>query len=176
VRAALRLLAAAFASLLLLPPAAGAKGVLSVQVCGGDECTRVRDGVLPAPGALAGPQVLDPPRREPFAHVVTEIGHEGTVVARDWARFLPRAGLLQADNGGWIVPDGAAVAALRRIVRELELMPAARLRMLEAPAPPPPAPVAAAPRVPGWLSPATAALLVALALVPLARLRRAPAG
>ena len=92
-----------------------------MQVCGGGgDCVRVRAGVLLVPGMLAGPQVVEAPRREPFARVVTEIGYENTVVARHRVAFLPRAGLLQAGNGGWIVPDGEAVTALRGIVQELD--------------------------------------------------------
>jgi hypothetical protein len=79
------------------------------------------------------------------------------------------------------------VAALRRLTRELTLLPAARLRLdrtaepaatagaLE-PASPAPATAASSGAVPGWLAPVGAALLVALLLFPLARMRRAPAG
>jgi hypothetical protein len=108
------------------------------------------------------------------------IGDGREVVARERSAFLPGAGLYRHRTGQWFRPGEAAVAALRRITGTLALVPAERLRGARTSEPAAPAPrvpvAAAAGGVPGWLAPAAAALLVALALVPLARMARAPAG
>ena len=177
----LRLLAAAVAVLVVLPSAAQAKELMSVQVCGRDECLRIRDRDLLAPGLIHGSLVARPPAREPFARLVMHIGDGRQVVARERSAFLPRAGLYRLRTGQWFRPGEAAVAALRRIAATLALVPAERLPIARpreplAPASAAPHTAAAVGGLPGWLAPAAAALLVALALVPLARIRRAPAG
>ena len=125
----LRLLAATVAVLVLLPSAAQAKELMSVQVCGRDECVRIRDRDLLAPGLIHGSLVARPPAREPFARLVMHIGDGREVVARERSAFLPRAGLYRLRTGQWFRPGEAAVAALRRITATLALVPAERLQI-----------------------------------------------
>lgn len=150
------------ALLLLAAVPAVAKEVRSASVCGADGCSPItegHEGMLGGAPALKGPTAAEPFVRLRFAFA--EPGSDRRVTVRNV--FLPKSGLLLADDGTWMLPGD--VAALRRIARTVEPLPASRMPGAVQPAPPAPVPPAAAPEpaddggFPWW---------IALVAVPLA--------
>jgi LPXTG-motif cell wall-anchored protein len=137
-----------FVLALVLAPSAHAKGITGMQVCGQHRCI---DMTGQADERFLGVAEADGPRRpEPFVVFNAEMSAPGEPdMAGFTMRFLPKAGLFRAEDGGWYEPRPGAVAALRRAAGHLSPFPASRLDRpapeLTAPAPPPPDPRTPAP-------------------------------
>jgi hypothetical protein len=133
-----RLVLLAFAALLALPPAAGAKQVGGLTVCGRDGCHEVTAKAA-LKGFMSGYETLSPEKAEPFYAVRVAMMHDGERAGGWKVRYLPAAGLIvaQADYGKkiWTRPAGVTARALRRAARGLEPYPAAKLGPVREPSP-----------------------------------------
>ena len=141
----LLLLLPAFA-VLVLPPAAGAKEVGSLALCGTNGCHGVPGGEARRAFENSGMTAPAPDRAEPFLQLrVTIRAHEGEDIPGFSLRWLPAANVIRAtDDRGyatWSRPAAALTRALRRAARGLDRKPAAALGRLST-APPPTARVA----------------------------------
>jgi hypothetical protein len=127
-------------SLLAMAPAAGAKEVGALVLCGADGCHGV-------PGEAARRAFMDssmtapaPDRAEPFLQLRVRIDEGGTQAFRFAVRWLPGADVIRSpDDRGyamWTRPSAVLSRALRRAARGLEPKPAAALGTLRT-APPP---------------------------------------
>jgi hypothetical protein len=184
----------AIAGALALAPAAAAKEVSKVEVCGTSGCTSIprddlgafMDGGLPA----------DPPahaaRWYTIRYTISPGKGEDMKPFKFRNAYVPGANLLrergEGSKFGWSEPSAAFVRAVRPAIREVTAFPAARLRGLDAklpdvavtetvPAPADP-PAATGDSTPwGWIvlaGIAGAALLAAVALRVRRGQRRAP--
>lgn len=126
-----RLLGALAAVALALPAAAGAKGLVSLSVCGTDGCHTTRDrpalahafdSVAQANPGQKGPffklrgAIGEPGRRHAFGHVVS--------------LWMPSLNVIRGDDGpfaGYTMPDPALKTVLTRLARGLHSFPAAEL-------------------------------------------------
>ena len=93
-----RLLAFALPAVLLLaaPSAAIAKEVSDAKVCGADGCKAIANA---DETMLGGQAVRGPAAAEPFVRLRFEIGDGAGYSERVSNIFLPRSGLLLADDG-----------------------------------------------------------------------------
>ena len=112
-------------------PAADAKKIEAVEVCGSSRCVDVRGDdmfALAEPGPpFYGYRSGDAPRRSsPFYRVAITVGggggHESFHVD-----LLPRAGLVRGTDGAWTRLTARARRALARATADLPPLPASRL-------------------------------------------------
>jgi hypothetical protein len=112
-------------------PAAEAKQIESVEVCGSARCVEVHGDdmfALAEPGPpFYGYRTGDPPRKSsPFYRVAITVGgggaHESFKVD-----LLPRAGLVRGADGAWTRLTARARRALARATADLPPLPASRL-------------------------------------------------
>jgi hypothetical protein len=179
-------LAAAVAALAMLPGTAQAKVVMSLVACGSSGCIDVTESGKVGHAVLdGGAPIIGPSRAEPFLRLRYGIGDGKELVERFTTTFLPASGLIRNADGTWMRMDADGVALLRERTRGVEPFAASRLELPAAATRVEPAPASGAPGAPDdgrglpvWVlvSAAVAAALAALALVPWARARRAPAG
>jgi LPXTG-motif cell wall-anchored protein len=128
------------ALVLALPPAAGAKEVGSLALCGTDGCHGVKGSQAKRDFENGAREAQPPAQAEPFLELRVRIrAHEGERIPGFSLRYLPTAGLLRStdERGGaaWTRPAPALAAALRQAARGLRPKPAALLGSLR-PAPP----------------------------------------
>ncbi|MDX6677991.1 MAG: hypothetical protein QOE31_2043 [Solirubrobacteraceae bacterium] len=115
-----RLLAVALPAVLLLCSPAAAKEVSSAKVCGDDGCRSIAgadDSLL-----QGGPPTDGPARSEPFVRMEFRVA-EGPGQSQSVRNiFLPRSGLILADDGvTWMRP--IALAQLRQQARRVTPLP-----------------------------------------------------
>src|SRR2546429_7560209 len=95
-----RLLPALALALLLLPPQAGAKGFVSLSVCGTTGCHTTRDKHELADAMDAAPQA-DPGQTGSFYKLhmaIGEPGHKGPLAhVESW--WMPSVGVIRGDEG-----------------------------------------------------------------------------
>ena len=125
---------------LALPPAAGAKEVGSLALCGTDGCHAVKGSEAKRDFENGATDAQPPARAESFLELRVKIrAHEGERIPGFSLRYLPAAGLLRGvDERGyaaWTRPGPTLAAALERAARGLRPKPAALLGSLRA-APP----------------------------------------
>jgi hypothetical protein len=182
----------ALASALLIAPAAGAKGISKMEVCGKSQCATLPGHGDDLEALLAGGTTAGPPEGPAPWYVV----HTTVRPSRgeDFEPFsfreayVPSAGLLRvrAEGGGyeWRTVGTDYEAAMRKATAGLAPRPAARLRGLEPVqakvdevVAPPAAEQAGGAGLPWWIAVAAAAagLIAALALYGRRRGRTVPA-
>jgi len=130
----------ALLALLLAAAPAAAKGVEDPRVCGTDACVPVpmdADMYLAFEGAEP---TAAPAAREPHLELRYGIFEGVDTIRPVTTRFLPRAGLILAEDATWRRPPDSATAELRRLARGLERF-GARPRTLAAEAPGGPSPL-----------------------------------
>jgi MYXO-CTERM domain-containing protein len=123
------------------PPAATAKEVGSLTLCGTDGCRGVPGEAARRAFTDSGTAARAPARPEPFLRLrVTIRAHEGERIPGFSLRWLPRAGVLRSpdgpDHATWSTPAPALTRALERAARGLRPKPASALGPMRT-APPP---------------------------------------
>jgi hypothetical protein len=127
-----RLFALAAFVALVLPAQAGAKGFVSLSVCGTDACHTTRDKQELDDAMDSAPQA-DPGRTGAFfklRQTIGEPGNEHFPVGREVSFWFPALGVVRGDNGplsGWTLPTPATQRVLRRLSQSLQPFPAAKL-------------------------------------------------
>jgi hypothetical protein len=107
-----------------LPAIAGAKGLMTVRVCGAYTCAVLADPTRAARVPSPQESVLEPPRPAPYYRL--EISSAANRQPRSYsALYVPSAALLAADVGAarallWYVPRTEALAELRTATRNVE--------------------------------------------------------
>jgi len=132
-----RLLLVLAIALLALPASAGAKGLVSLSVCGTNGCHTTRDKSQLERTMNAIPQA-DPGRAGPFYKMrlgIGEPGQRGTLghVESEW---IPSLGLIRGTDGplaGYTLPQPATARLLHRMSAGLHAFPAAKLRRVGDP-------------------------------------------
>ena len=123
-------LALALAVLLLVAPAAPAKGPSRVAVCGADGCTDVSNQVTHAilQGGLPAerPTVAEPSL---ILHVHFYKGHAQVETLEN--RWLPGSGLIRGDDGHWMHPGADQRRELERVSRGVRPLPAVAMSRAE---------------------------------------------
>jgi hypothetical protein len=122
---------------LTAPASAGAKGLVSLSVCGTDGCHTTRDRSQLEPLMNAIPQA-EPGRLGPFYKLrlgIGEPGQRGTLghVESEW---IPSLGLIRGKDGplaGYTLPQPATARLLRRMSAGLQAFPAAKLHSIGDP-------------------------------------------
>jgi hypothetical protein len=115
-----------------LPAHAGAKGFISLSVCGTNACHTTRDAQELSDAQDAAPQA-DPGRTGMFFKLRQTIGEPGNPhfpEAREVSYWFPALGVVRGDDGplsGWTLPTPATQRVLRRLSRGLQPFAAARL-------------------------------------------------
>jgi hypothetical protein len=116
---------------LVLPASVGAKGFISLSVCGTNGCHTTRDKQVLA-AAMDGEPQADPGQTGPFFKLRTAIGepgHKGALAhVESW--WMPSVGVIRGDEGplaGYTLPSPATAVTLRRLSRDLHPFPAAQL-------------------------------------------------
>jgi hypothetical protein len=123
--------------LVAAPASAGAKGLVSLAVCGTNGCHTTRDRSRLEPLMNAIPQA-EPGRLGPFYKLrlgIGEPGQKGTVghVESQW---IPSLGLIRGQDGplaGYTLPQHATARLLRRMSAGLHAFPAAKLHRVGDP-------------------------------------------
>jgi hypothetical protein len=127
-----RLIALAAFAALGLPAQAGAKGIISLSVCGTSGCHTTRDKQELNDAMDSAPQA-DPGRTGAFfklRQTIGEPGNEHFPVAREVSFWFPALGVVRGDNGplsGWTLPTPATQQVLTRLSHGLQPFPAAKL-------------------------------------------------
>ena len=122
---------------LAAPASAGAKGLVSLSVCGTNGCHTTRDKSQLALAMNAIPQA-DPGRLGPFYKMrlgIGEPGQRGTLGHVD-SQWIPSLGLIRGEDGplaGYTLPQPATARLLRRMSAGLNAFPAARLHRIGDP-------------------------------------------
>jgi hypothetical protein len=123
----------AFALTALVGPAsAGAKGFVSVSVCGTNACHTTRDKQELDDAMASAPQA-DPGRTGSFFKLRQTIGEPGNThfpEAREVSFWFPALRVVRGDNGplsGWTLPTPATQQVLRRLSQGLQPFPASKL-------------------------------------------------
>jgi hypothetical protein len=124
----------ALIALLALPPAAEAKEVSSLVLCGTNGCHGVKGEAAKRDFENAA-QTVAPKRAEPFYSVNVNVRADGEEVHGFTVRFLPKAQLIRSsDEIGapyWTEPAPALLAALREAARGLTPKPTSQLGKLD---------------------------------------------
>jgi hypothetical protein len=187
----------ALASALVVAPAAGAKGISKMEVCGASHCATLPGEGDDLEALMIGSSVAGPPDGPAPWYVVRSTVTPSREQGEDFEPFtfreayVPSAGLLRvrAEGGGFEWRDVGAryEAAMERATAGLGPRPAARLRGLdveplqanvdEVVLPPADAQTGGDGGTPWWIAAAAvaAALIAALALYGRRRARTAPA-
>ena len=127
-----RLLPLAAAAALVLPAQAGAKGFVSLSVCGTNGCHTTRDKHELDDAMDSAPQA-DPGRTGAFFKLRQTIGEPGNKhfpEARETSYWFPALGVVRGDNGplsGWTLPTPATQRVLTRLSQGLQPFAAAKL-------------------------------------------------
>ena len=127
-----RVLALAAFAALVLPAQAGAKGFISMSVCGTDACHTTRDK-QELDGAMDSAPQADPGRTGAFFKLRQTIGEPGNKhfpEAREVSYWFPALGVVRGDNGplsGWTLPTPATQRVLHRLSQGLQPFPASKL-------------------------------------------------
>jgi hypothetical protein len=127
-----RLLPLVAVAALALPAQAGAKGFVSLSVCGTDGCHNTRDKRELAAAMDSAPQA-DPGRTGAFFKLRQTIGEPGSTrspEARQVSYWFPALGVVRGDDGplsGWTLPTPATQRVLQRLSQGLQPFPVARL-------------------------------------------------
>jgi hypothetical protein len=127
-----RLVALAAFAALVLPAQAGAKGFISLSVCGTNGCHTTRDKHELDDAMDSAPQA-DPGRTGAFFKLRQTIGEPGNThfpTAREVSFWFPALGVVRGDNGplsGWTLPTPATERVLARLSHGLQPFPASRL-------------------------------------------------
>ena len=132
-----RLLFVLTIALLALPASAGAKGLISLSVCGTNGCHTTRDRSQLELAMNAIPQA-EPDRLGPFFKMrlgIGEPGQKGTLghVESQW---IPSLGLIRGQDGplaGYTLPQPGTAHLLRRMSAGLHAFPAAKLHRIGDP-------------------------------------------
>jgi hypothetical protein len=121
---------------------AAAKEVLSVTVCGTNDCSTSREGGFMRAMTDVGPPTDAPQRPARFYRLVVAVGEGDEVAGRDELSWVPSAGVLLTVDGTWIAARPEIRSGLDGLTRGLVALPAARLAGFPAaasePAAPPP--------------------------------------
>jgi hypothetical protein len=126
------LLPLAAAAALILPAQAGAKGFVSLSVCGTNGCHNTRDKHALSDAMDSAPQA-DPGRTGAFFKLRQTIGEPGNThfpEARETSYWFPELGVVRGDNGplsGWTLPTPATQRVLTRLSQGLQQFAAAKL-------------------------------------------------
>jgi hypothetical protein len=118
----------AFLAAFVVASPAGAKGPVTVEICGQDDCTTVRDNFAdphgPASGILGSDSLefADSPPPGPYYTVAVEAAW----MERDTAYFVPGVGVLRVGSN-WLALSGADAAGLRAAIGNLAPFPSPRL-------------------------------------------------
>ena len=166
-----RLLAIALPAVLLVCSAAAAKEITGAAVCGADGCRSI-DGAGHSM-LEGGPPTGAPSQSEPFVRIAFQIGDGSGYSERLSNIFLPRSGLLLADDGTtWMRPT--ELAAMREHARRVTPFAADSLPASAplAPRTSAPAPVSAGDGIEAWWPVLPAAVLVLAVGAALARRAR----
>jgi hypothetical protein len=127
-----RLLPLAAAAALILTAQAGAKGFVSLSVCGTNGCHTTRDKHELSDAMDSAPQA-DPGRTGTFFKLRQTIGEPGNThfpEARETSYWFPALGVVRGDNGplsGWTLPTPATQRVLARLSQGLQPFAAAKL-------------------------------------------------
>jgi hypothetical protein len=122
----------------LAPPAsAGAKGLVSLSVCGTNGCHTTRDKSQLEPLMNAIPQA-EPGRLGPFYKLRLGIGEPGQrgTLGHVESQWIPSLGLIRGQDGplaGYTLPQPATSRLLRRMSAGLHAFPAAKLHRIGDP-------------------------------------------
>jgi hypothetical protein len=123
----------AFALLALaLPAQAGAKGFVSLSVCGTNGCHTTRNSQELSEAEDAAPQA-DPGRTGAFfklRQTIGEAGNRNFPEAHVQSYWFPALGVVRGDEGpltGWTLPTPATQRVLRRLSRGLRSLAATKL-------------------------------------------------
>jgi hypothetical protein len=179
-------IAIVFLAAMAIAPAAAAKEITSVQVCGSDACVTTRDPTL-LQGLMNGGGMGAPPQHPSGAIQlrarVTEPG--GTVIGRFRNWWVPGTELMVGEDGAWITLPQNVVAVLEKLSDDLHPYRPERIgsslaaTSTPAAAPPPERTAAAGDDAEGgidWLLIGGFCALAAVAATGLALLRRRPGG
>lgn len=126
------------AIVLLAPPApAGAKGLVSLSVCGTNGCHTTRDRSRLEPLMNAVPQA-DPGRLGSFYKLRVGIGEPGQrgTVAHEESQWIPSLGIIRGQDGplaGYTLPQPSTAHLLRRMTDGLHAFPASKLHRIGDP-------------------------------------------
>jgi hypothetical protein len=123
--------------LLAAPASAGAKGLVSLAVCGTDGCHTTRDRGRLEPLMNAIPQA-DPGRLGAFYKLRLGIGEPGQrgTLGHVESQWIPSLGLIRGQDGplaGYTLPQPASARLLRRMSAGLHAFPAAKLHRVGDP-------------------------------------------
>jgi len=127
-----RLVTLAAAVALALPAQAGAKGFVSMSVCGTEGCHTTRDQQELSDAMDSAPQA-DPGQTGAFfklRQVIGEPGNKHFPEARETSYWFPALRVVRGDNGplsGWSLPTPATQRVLRRLSHGLAPLPASKL-------------------------------------------------
>ena len=127
-----RLLPLAAAAALILPAQAGAKGFVSLSVCGTNGCHTTRDKHELSDAMDSAPQA-DPGQTGAFFRLRQTIGEPGNThfpEAHETSYWFPAIGVVRGDNGplsGWTLPTPATQRVLARLSHGLQPFPVAKL-------------------------------------------------
>jgi hypothetical protein len=122
---------------LTLPAPAGAKGLVSLSVCGTNGCHTTRDESRLEPLMNAIPQA-DPGRLGPFFKLRIGIGEPGQrgALGHVESQWIPSLGVIRGQDGplaGYTLPQPATARLLRRMSTGLHAFPAAKLHRVGDP-------------------------------------------
>jgi hypothetical protein len=125
MRHAAALIAAAI--LLIAAPAASAKEITKVRVCGLDGCVTTRDTAIVQGLMNGGPPTVPPAMRGGVISLRGTVTHEGETIGRTQSWWVPALHLLVAEDGTWMPLPARSAAALERVTRGLEPLPPATI-------------------------------------------------
>jgi hypothetical protein len=103
----------ALLAVLVAAPAAQAKEIVKVQVCGVDDCVTTKDPSIIAGLSDGGPPTVPPDARREVLRLTSTIAERpgGKVMGRFTSQWVPSLGMLVAEDGTWMkLPDQAARA------------------------------------------------------------------
>jgi hypothetical protein len=124
-------LAVTAAVLLVAAPAASAKEITKVKVCGLDTCVTTRDHAVLQGLMNGGPPTVPPPMRGGVIGLRGTITHEGKTIAHTQSWWVPALHLLVAEDGTWMPLPARSTAALDRLAGGLEPFPPATIGLGE---------------------------------------------
>jgi hypothetical protein len=174
-------IAAVVLAALAVAPAAAAKEITSVKVCGADRCVTSRDATL-LQGLMNGGGTGSAPQHPAGAiRLRSRVGEPGGGAFHFTNWWVPGTGLLLVEDGGWITLPDRVAGVLETVSTGLRPYPARRLGLpAAAPAPAPARPAPATDEADGgvdWLLVGGLCVIAAIAAGGLALvLRRRPGG
>jgi hypothetical protein len=126
----------ALLALLVAVPAAHAKQIVKVQVCGVDDCVTTKDPSIIAGLSDGGPPTVPPDSRREVLRLTSTIAERpgGKTMGTFTSQWVPSLGLLVAEDGTWMKLPGQAARALNGL--GLQPFPAPRTSQPVKPPPP----------------------------------------